>query len=501
MDERVIITGADLVTLDAEERVISDGVLALEGDRITFVGTSSDPDAPAAGEDTACIDGRGKVVMPGFSNCHTHSYAALLKGSVDRVPLDVFMVTAILGAGARTPRDVYLAAKISAAEMLMTGTTACLDHFSHRPRHTGEALDAVCSAYADGGVRAAVAPMFSDLPFRETIPLRDRDMDPTIAQALPGTGADPDPYFEMMEAALARWKGHATVSVMLGVDSPQRCSEALLARAGAFCAQHDIGNHTHLLEAKTQWAMAAGRDARGFVDYLADLGLAGPRSSFAHFIWFTEADVARAAQSGVNVIHNPASNLVLGSGIQPLLTLIDAGVRVAFGSDGLNVGHLSMFEKTRLAAYLTRVTEADPARWLSAPSALKMATVNGAAAVGLAGKAGMLAPGQLADFVILDGNSVALSPRGDLPTQIVFYETGAGVRDVFVAGEHVLKDGAPTRFDLADTLAEAREAAERLTRETEDMVAKVETFRPGLTNMVRRIVAQEDGPCRIAKLC
>lgn len=499
LSEMLVIRGASLLTLDANGTVVDEGELWVDGTQIAYAGPAGHF-APPEGAAVREVDGRGKVVMPGFANCHTHSYAALLKGTVDSMPLDLFMINAILGAGERTPHDVYLSAKISALEMLQTGTTACIDHFSHRPSHTAEALDAVCRAYADAGVRANVAPMFSDMPFLETIPLEATDMPHELAAQIPGKRQDPVPYFEMMTAALERWRDDPLVTLMLGIDSPQRCTDALLTRAGAFCAEHDIGNHTHLLEAKTQWAMAERRAPDGFVAYLAEKGLAGPKSSFAHFIWFDDRDVAHAAESGVNAVHNPMSNLVLGSGIQPLLKLVDAGVNVAFGSDGVNVGHMSMFEKARLAATLPRVVEADPDRWLTAAAALRMATVNGATALGRPGEAGTLEPGQLADFVVLDGETVALSPRGELPVQVLFQETGAGVRDVYVGGEQMLKDGEPTRFDGRATLAEAQESATRLMRENEDLATRVEAFRPGITAMVRRIVASDHGPCRIARL-
>lgn len=497
MSDTVVIRGASLLTLDALGTVVEEGELWVEGDTIAYAGPAGRfvPDGPARE-----VDGRGKVVMPGFANCHTHSYAALLKGSVDAMPLDLFMIGAIIGAGARTPRDVYLAGKISALEMLSTGTTACLDHFSHRPMHSIEALEAVCSAYRDAGIRAHVAPMYSDLPLAETMPLEAADMPDDVVAMIPGRRGDPEPYFEMMEAALERFADDPRITMMLGVDSPQRCSDGLLARAGRFCADHDIGNHTHLMETKTQWAMADRRCDNGFVAYLADHGLAGPKSSLAHFVWFDDRDLEAAARTGVNAVHNPASNLVLGSGIQPLLRLVDAGVTVAFGSDGVNLGHMSMFEKARLAALLPRVSEPDPDRWLLAPAALRMATVNGAATLGRAGRAGTLETGQLADFVVLDGGTVALSPRGDLSTQVLFYETGASVRDVYVGGEKVLEDGAPTRFDARETLAEASEAAARLARESADDLARLETFRPGITAMVRRVVSSEVGPCRIACL-
>lgn len=499
MADLTIIRRPTLLTLDAAGTVIEDGEMWIEGERITYAGPSGAKPVPTD-RPVKVMDAAGLVAMPGFANCHTHSYAALLKGTVDALPLDVFMVNAILAAGARSARDVYVSAKLGALEMVLTGTTACLDHFSHRPRHTPEALDAVCQAYADVGVRAAVAPMFSDKPFVETIPLADGEIPDHLKAALPATPQPHEPFFEMMTAGLERWAGHDRVKLMLGVDSPQRCSDALLAKAGAFCAEHGIGNHTHLLEAKTQWAMAKGRDSRGFVAFLADHGLAGPLSTFAHFIWFSQEDLANAAEAGVTVVHNPASNLILGSGIAPLIQLIEAGVPVAFGSDGLNAGHLSMFEKTRLAALLPRVCEADPDRWPAAGPILRMATTNGARALGREGKAGTLEEGQLADIVLLDGSSLALSPRGDLPTQVVFYETGASVRHVFIGGEAVVKDGAPAGFDAAELIAEATEIATRLASENQEALEKAEEYAPGLKTMVKRIHAECPGPCRLAQV-
>ncbi|MEM8551157.1 MAG: amidohydrolase family protein, partial [Pseudomonadota bacterium] len=319
MSQVTVLRGATILTLDEAGTVIENGDLVMDGETIAYAGPSGQYAVEAG---ATVMDAGAMVAMPGFANCHTHSYGALLKGTVDDLPLDLFMVNAILGAGQRTLRDAYLSAKISALEMIMTGTTACLDHFSHRPHLTGEAVDAVAQAYADAGVRAAVAPMFSDLAFRDTIPRAESDMPQDVFEAIPGSPQDADPFFEMMSDAVPRWREHPRVNIMLGVDSPQRCTDALLDRAGAFCADHNIGNHTHLLEAKTQWAMADQRAPGGFVAYLADKGLAGPLSSFAHFIWFTDEDLDRAAELGVCAVHNPASNLVLGSGIQPLTRLV-----------------------------------------------------------------------------------------------------------------------------------------------------------------------------------
>ncbi|MEM7695348.1 MAG: amidohydrolase family protein [Pseudomonadota bacterium] len=488
---KTLIRGADCLTLDAAETLIEGADILIEGDRITHVG----PQGSASAEGAALIEAAGMVAMPGLANTHTHSYSALLKGSVERMPLDVFMAAVILGTGARTVDDVAVAAKLSALEMLSTGTTRCLDHFSHRPTLSVEAVEAAAKGYAAAGVKATIAPMFSDRPFRDTLPLSPADMDEALAAKLPGAKAPIEPYFEMMEAALAL--DVPGITIIAGVDSPQRCSPALLERAGAFCAAHGIGNHTHLLEAKTQWAMGAGES---LVRRLIDVGLGGPGSSFAHFIWFDLDDLSALAEAGATVVHNPASNLALGSGIQPLTALMGQGIPVAFGSDGLNTGHLGMFEKVRLAGLLPRVSTTHPREWPRPHTILQMATVNGAAACGHPGDSGQIVAGQAADIVLLDGNSFALAPRGDLASQLLLNETGASVRHVFVGGACVWRDGASTRLDAAAVVEEAKVAAARIARDTAGARDVVDAFAPGLSKMVQRVLEDGCGPCRIATL-
>jgi cytosine/adenosine deaminase-related metal-dependent hydrolase len=499
MDSYTGILGASLVTHDVETGIIEPGDLWFEGAHIKYAGPPGGFTPPQDSQ-VHRIDGRDKVVMPGLVNAHMHSYAGLLKGTVDTIPLDVFMINAIVGAGERSPREVYISALVGCLEMLKTGTTACLDHFSHRPRHDPDALDSALRAYADAGVRVALAPMFSDLPFIDTIPMPPDGMPADLRTELGGSIAPSEPYFEMMADALIEWRDHPYVSLILGVDSPQRCSHNLLEAAGQFCADHGIGNHTHLLEAKTQAAMAADRHGDGFIAYMDELGLINERSSLAHFIWCTDRDVERAAERGVNVIHNPTSNMTVGSGIQPLVRLKSAGIPIAFGSDGLNVGNMSMFEKVRTAAQLHRVTEPDCDNWLPSGELLRMATVNGAFAIGAGARLGSLKPGCLADIVVLDGRTMALSPRGALEVQLCLYETGASVEHAYVNGEQVLRDGEPTRFTAADVLAEATDIAARLAYDNRDHIERAKAYHPYIKKMVVDVMRHGSGPCRLAQL-
>ena len=493
------IEGSTIITLDEKQSVIVDGEIWIENDKILFCGPKKVFEYQGS-KPVKKIDGRNRIAIPGLVNGHVHSYGALLKGSVDALPLDAFMINAIASAGKRSPRDAYISAILGAIEMVSTGTTACLDHCSHRPVHTAEALDAIAQAYADVGMRASLAPMFSDLPFSETVPFENDMPSEELTAWLPKTKPNIEAYFETVEEVLEKWAEHPLVNIMLGVDSPQRCSDNLLKKAGIFCNKHGIGNHTHLLEAKTQLIMSKIRDQRGFVKYLQDCGLAGPLSSFAHFVWCSREEIEAVEQAGATVVHNPSSNLILGSGIQPLLSLVDSGVPVALGTDGLNAANGSMFEKIRLATLLHRVTESDSDFWIEAGPMLRLATVNGARMLGAENKRGVLKAGQHADVVLLDSQSITYTPLGDPETQVLHYESGGSVREVFVSGKQIVENGEVSSIDKQSIFDEAIEISERLKRDAKSAVNEAEKMHPNIKSMVKRVHATECGPCRIARI-
>ena len=493
------IDGATIITLDHKQSVIEDGQIWIEDDKILFCG-ARDAFEYKGPKSITKVEAKNRIAIPGLVNGHVHSYGALLKGSVDALPLDVFMINAIASAGKRSPRDAYISAILGALEMVETGTTACLDHCSHRPSHTAEALDAIAQAYADVGMRASLAPMFSDLPFVETVPFAENMPNEELMAWLPKTRPDTDEYFGIIEEVLGKWATHPLVNIMLGVDSPQRCSDKLLKKAGQFCGKHSIGNHTHLLEAKTQLIMSKERDQHGFVKYLQDCGLAGPLSSFAHFVWCSKEDIKAVCAAGATVVHNPSSNLILGSGIQPLLSLVNSGVPVALGTDGFNAANGSMFEKIRLATLLHRVTESDSDFCIEAGPMLRLATVNGARMLGAENKRGVLKAGQHADLVLLDSRDITYTPLGDPETQVLHYESGNSVREVFVSGKQVVDNGEVCSIDKQIIFDEANEIANRLKRDTKSTLDKAIKLHPNIKNMVKRAHATECGPCRLAAI-
>lgn len=491
----IVIRGARVLTFDQDWRVYDPGEVRIADGRVTAVGAAGALGAPPA--DARVIETAGCVVMPGLVNAHGHSYGALLKGTVDAQPLDIYMLEVIAAGTDRSARQVYVSAMLDAIANLRAGNTGFLDHFSHRPKQTVEALDAVLQAYADIGIRATVAPMFSDRPYAETVPWPGEAPQPG-----PFTPPDLAEHFQVLDRVTQLWQDRdGRLRVMLGVDGVQRCTDRLIELAGDYARRTSLGLHTHMLETKTQALMAERRPERSFVRVLDKHGLINPKSSLVHFVWCNDQDIALAAERGVNVVHCPESNLMLGSGIAPVGRLRAAGITVGLGADGGNCGGPPIFEKARVAALMSRVASTDRAQWIDAAGALTMATRNGGRILGYGDELGRIAPGQRADLIVLDARGIGWRPAcGDSLNQLLHYETGANVRSAIVAGRVVLDDGRFTLINEADLLAEAEELSRAVTREAGPRLKQVDALRPPYAAMVEQAMAAKIPQERFAGL-
>ena len=473
----VVIRGGTILPCDGSSRTIENGEVWFSGGEIRAVceagGFAPPPDAAVS-----AVEADGRIVMPGLINAHSHSYTALLKGTVDAVPLDLYMIRAIAGGTDRSPREVFVSAQVDCITLLKSGVTSVIDHYSERPQTTAEGLEAVAAGYREAGLRARIAPMFADLPYLDTVPID--------AAGLPGelretyrrmSPPDAAAYFATVDDALETLDtGDGRIGLLLGVDGPQRCSDALIEMTADAKRRTGLGLHTHMLEAKTQAAMR--NPAEGFVARLARLGVVDEKSSFAHFVWSDDDDIAAAREAGLTVIHPAPSNMMLGSGVCPMLRLVEAGIPVAFGSDGTNCSPAALLETIRVAAYLSRLTEPDPDKWIDAPGMLSLAMQGGARAMGEAGRIGTLAPGARADIVVIDTRSHWHLPMGDPWRHVLFYEQGAGTEHVWIDGRQVVRHGAVLTMDEDAILAEAAEIAARFAErvgDREDFIARHHT--------------------------
>ena len=165
-----VIRGGTVLPFDRSDRVIGNGEVWFEGGEIRAVCEAGGFDAPP-GADVTVVEATGRIVMPGLINAHSHSYTALLKGTVDAVPLDLYMIRAIAGGSDRTPREVFVSAQVDCITLLKSGVTSVIDHYSERPQTTAEGLEAVAAGYREAGLRARIAPMFADLPYLDTVPM------------------------------------------------------------------------------------------------------------------------------------------------------------------------------------------------------------------------------------------------------------------------------------------------------------------------------------------
>src|SRR6516165_726983 len=477
------ITGAQIVQLDEPPSVLDGTDLWVADGRVLALlptGTAAPMEGPV---ETLAF--QKALVIPGLINCHSHSASSLLRGCIGGVRLDLFVLDAQARRAPKPLRQVRVAVMLQATEMLRRGVTATVDHFRHAGLPTVEAVSAVFSAYQEVGLRAAVAPMYEDRRYTDSLPIDQAELPPGVRKRWFGSHPPaPENYFAMMEEIATEWRRCDRLQLLLGVDGPQRCTPHLLELTGDFAARHGIGLHTHVLEAKTQALVAPPEDGGSFVAYLDRFGLIGPSSSLAHFVWCTARDIEIAAERRVNVVNNPVSNLLLGSGLQPTVRLLQAGINVALGSDGSSGNAISMFEQAKFSMLLSRISEPDCDRWITAPRALRMATANGAAVLGEPGSLGVISAGAQADLAIIDLSKPAYRPLGDIWNHLVMYETGENVDTVLVGGEVVYRHGRCCKVDEEALLLEAEELAVADREANEPFLAEARAERPAFQSLI-----------------
>src|SRR5437870_7518060 len=289
--------------------------------------------------------------------------------------------------------------------------------------------------------------------------------------------------------------------MMLGPSSPMNCSDALLREVVNVAEQFDLGIHTHLLETRLQSWAAHQIYKKPLCVHLARIGFLSSRLSTAHSVWLDDREIDLLASSGASAVHNPASNLKLGSGIAPVAKLKSRGVNVALGTDGGDTSDsYSVFEQMRLAVFLSRLTVADPENWLTALDALRMGTMNGAQAIPLwRGKIGQVKKGYRADLIVLNPQ-IHLSPLNDVIQQLVFCERGQSVDTVLVDGRIVVKGGRLTRVREKALLGKIQPISQRM-RTIYGLILKKapDQVEMALRNLYRRAFKEKTGTTRLLK--
>ena len=458
-DERanngLLIQNGLLILRRGEECVSQRGDILVRGGRIAAIHLDgSAPSDPGV----RVLDATDKLVMPGLINAHTHSYANLYKTPAANAPVEVWIPYPARRRSRMSEQAVYTSVLLGCIELLLSGTTTVLDHFAPAPH----GLEPAARAYLDAGIRTVIAPQVSDRVFSDTLPGQEGASHDQLRALLP---EDPPPSVETLVAACRdfteTWDGRkGRLHVMMGPSAPHRCSDDLLHGLRDIAEDFQLGIHTHLLETKVQTLTSRELYGGSTVNYLDQMKLVSPRTSFAHAIWLSDHEIQLLAERGASIIHNPYSNLLLGSGIAPILKMRQVGVNVALGTDGPNCsGNQNLFQSMKLAASLPRVLEPDYRLWLQPATVFDMATRGGARALLMDQEIGSLEVGYRADLVLLNLNSPSLVPLEDVISQLVLFEDGRSVDTVLVEGRVVVQDGHVTTVDAATVYAEAQRLA------------------------------------------
>jgi len=460
---------ADFVTCDPADVLIEHGFIR-----------AIEPVGRITRGDVETIEAADRLLVPGLVNGHTHAHGGLGKGAVgDRVPLEVFLSASGVINGSRTVEDKRLSATLTAVELVRKGCTAAYDLFVEYPVPSREGLDAVAEAYGTVGMRAVIAPMMADRTLYEALPGLIESLPPHLQEQARRIKAAP--YEASVAAArdiLANWRhDRDKLRPALGPTIPLHCSDAFLVECARLAEEYDVLLQTHLAESKTQAVLGYKKYGRSLVAHLQALNVLGPRLSAAHGIWLDSDDISRLAAAGVGVVHNPMSNLRLGSGVAPSRALLDAGVPLGIGTDASNTSDgQNMFEALRLAAFLSRVADADYDRWLSAEEVFRAAT-EGSAKILNFDRIGRLEPGYRADIVFLDIGHINYVPLRNPLRQMVLAENGAAILSVMIDGRFVVRDRRLLTVDEARLRQEAEEAVARLDMSNVDAARAASQFR------------------------
>jgi 5-methylthioadenosine/S-adenosylhomocysteine deaminase len=483
---KTLIRNALLVTMNQQSDTIENGSIVIDGNKLVYVGPAEwTPPAPF----DKTIEGDRLIAMPGMVNAHCHSPANLVRGMMPSKPLEIWRAYYRASLRGMREEDFYASALLGGMEMLKTGATTVLDHFFGNQACRFMGAGAAIQAMRDLGLRHVISLTLSDKNYEETIPLGETAANLTaeIKRMSMSEAKTTKTWLDDCEEFIDTFHDPDRLTICCpGPSAVQRCSDELLRGAAELARKKKLPMHIHLAETKAQAVTGKQLYGTSLLQHLASLAILGPNISLAHSVWIEPADIELFAKSGATPVHNPASNLRLGSGLAPVRDFLSMGVHVALGTDGAasNDGQ-NIFDALRLVALIHNQAGTDFSHWVTPSQALAMATRNGARAFGL--NAGVLAPGKVADLVLLRRDTPAFTPLNDVMSQLALCENGSSVDTVFVNGEVVVENGRLKKLEEKEVLTLATKARERLNPAIEREMAAARTIEPVLAQMYFQI--------------
>lgn len=435
----LILTNAIVLTMDEDFHQYENGAVAVHGTSIIAVGSADEITAAYKAKET--IDCGGKVLMPGLINAHTHNPMTLMRGIADDLRLDVWLMGYMMPVEREfvSPEFVYLGTSLACIELIRSGVTTFVDMYYFE--------EDVARAAADAGMRAICGETILKFPT-----------------------PDAQSYEEALEYTrgfIERWKDHPLIIPAVAPHAPYTCTDAILQESAALAIEYDVPLHTHIAETALEVENSNKEHGMPVVPYAKKQNIFSAKAMAAHCVHIDEGEMHTMQEYGVGILHNPTSNLKLGSGVAPISKMLEIGVNVGIGTDGPSSNNdLDMFDEIRLAALLAKGFTGDPTT-IPARTALAMGTRIGAKAIHMGDITGSLESGKRADLILIDINPLHNSPRfrrdpNGIYGQIVYASKSTDVTDVMVNGAWLMRERNLLTLQESELLVQAHDYAKRI---------------------------------------
>lgn len=404
----ILIKNGIIVTQDEQRRILKADVL-IEGNRIIDIGKHRIGDAEQI------IDAKGKIVLPGLINLHTHVAMATMRGIADDVSFDDFLKRTFSADAKRTEQDVLDGARLGCAEMALTGTTTFLDLYY--------AQDKIAQAVEEVGIRGFLgwAVLDDDKTTQKGSPIKN------------------------CARFIKKIKRKKLVKPVVAPQGVYVCSEETMCKARELADRNRTFCTYHLSETRGEVYSHLEKTDKRPVDWLKDIGFLSEGDVAVHVGWITKGEARALVDSGVSIAHCPTSNLKLAVGsVAPIIEIQEVGGTVGLGTDGCSSNNsLDMFIEMKICALIHKHCRWDPTV-MSAQKVLDMATIDGAKALGVGDKLGSIKPGKLADIIIVDSTRIGMRPltKENVVSNLVYSCSGQFVYCTIVNGKIVAYDGA-----------------------------------------------------------
>lgn len=431
----ILIKNGTLLTMDKNNTRIENGCLGILGDTIAHIGSQETIGLRAECE----IDAGGGLVLPGLINAHTHAAMTLFRGLADDLPLMDWLNNYIFPAESRMDADfVHTGALLACAEMILSGTTTFCDMYLFE--------DETAKAADQAGMRCLAGEVLYDFPSPNYGP---------VAEGLRYT-----------ESLIRKWQDHPLISIAVEPHATFTCSPDLLRSTYELASKYEVPLIIHLAETLHEVAEVTEKYGKTPVMHLDSLGVMNPRLIADHCVHLEEDDMQVLVERGVKVVHNPESNMKLASGIAPVPELLARGATLGLGTDGCaSNNNLDLFSEMDTAAKLHKVKHMDPTA-IDALTVLRMATIEGAKALGLDSITGSLETGKKADIIIIDTDKPHLTPLYNPYSHLVYAARGNDVSHSFINGRPVMENRNLLTLDIQEILAHAQEKARQVMQWT-----------------------------------